>query len=61
MTGKAVFFDSDGHKRTLDFLAQPYGLDAEDVRNRCGRRRVGGLHPHVFPRTRHGNTARATR
>jgi len=31
MTGKAVFLDSDGHKRTLDFLAQPYGLDAEDV------------------------------
>lgn len=31
MTGKAVFHDSDGYKRTLDFLAQPYGLEAEDV------------------------------
>jgi hypothetical protein len=32
MTGKTVFMDSEGYERTLDFLAQPYGLEAEDVR-----------------------------
>ena len=32
-TGKTVFVDSEGHERTLDFLAQPHGLDAEDVRD----------------------------
>ena len=31
MTGKAAFSDSDGYARTLDFLAQPYGLNAEDA------------------------------
>lgn len=32
-TGMAVFVDSHGHKRTLDFLAQPHGLEAQDVRD----------------------------
>ena len=31
-TGVACFLDSDGVTRTLDFLAQPHGLDADDVR-----------------------------
>ena len=29
----ARFLDSEGYERTLDFLEQPRGLDAEDVRN----------------------------
>jgi hypothetical protein len=32
-TGKAIFADSEGYERVLDFLAQPYGLDADDVRD----------------------------
>jgi hypothetical protein len=32
-TGMAKFLDSEGYERTLDFLEQPRGLDAEDVRN----------------------------
>lgn len=32
-TGMAKFLDSEGYERTLDFLEQPQGLKAEDVRN----------------------------
>lgn len=30
-TGTVVFVDSDGYKRTIDFLAAPAGLDADEV------------------------------
>ncbi len=33
LTGVAIFLDSDGHERRLDFLQSPYGMNAEDVRN----------------------------
>src|SRR5262249_31366428 len=32
MTGVVIFTDADGFDRTLDFIAAPRGLDAEDVR-----------------------------
>jgi hypothetical protein len=33
LAGVAIFLDSDGHERRLDFLQSPYGMSAEDVRN----------------------------
>lgn len=33
LAGVAIFLDSDGHERRLDFLQSPYGMNAEDVRN----------------------------
>jgi hypothetical protein len=33
MVGVAVFNDSDGVERKLDFLPQPYGMNADDVAN----------------------------
>jgi hypothetical protein len=33
LAGVAIFLDSDGHERRLDFLKSPYGMDSDDVRN----------------------------
>ncbi len=33
LAGVAIFLDSDGNERRLDFLQSPYGMNAEDVRN----------------------------
>lgn len=33
LAGVAIFLDSDGHERRLDFLKNPYGMDSDDVRN----------------------------
>ena len=33
LAGVAIFLDSDGHERRLDFLRSPYGLNPDDVMN----------------------------
>ncbi len=33
LAGVAIFLDSDGHERRLDFLQSAYGMSSEDVRN----------------------------
>jgi hypothetical protein len=33
LAGVAIFLDSDGHERRLDFLQSAYGMNSEDVRN----------------------------
>ena len=33
LAGVAIFLDSDGHERRLDFLNSPYGMSSDDVRN----------------------------
>ncbi len=65
-TGVAKFLDSEGYERTLDFLDQPHGLDAEDVRNTAievdisltGERRIPlwVMHPERCLRSRVANT-----
>ncbi len=32
LAGVAIFLDSDGQKRRLDFMQSPYGMNADDVR-----------------------------
>lgn len=32
LAGAALFLDSDGHKRRLDFLESVYGMNSEDIR-----------------------------
>jgi hypothetical protein len=33
LAGVAIFLDSNGHERRLDFLQSAYGMDSEDIRN----------------------------
>ncbi|CAN5563493.1 hypothetical protein BH20ACT15_BH20ACT15_04490 [soil metagenome] len=37
ITGSVVFLDSDGHRRELDFIESPRGLNARDVRDTAVR------------------------
>lgn len=66
-TGKAVFVDSEGYERTLDFLAEPHGLIAEDVRRTAVPIRIAMedgreiplwvMHPERCLRSRVANTS----
>lgn len=66
-TGKAVFVDSEGYERTLDFLAEPHGLNADDVRETAVPVRIAMedgrevplwvMHPERCLRSRVANTS----
>ncbi|MGH2831344.1 MAG: hypothetical protein ACRDK2_01090, partial [Solirubrobacteraceae bacterium] len=33
LVGVAMFLDSEGHKRRLDFMQSAYGMSSDDIRN----------------------------
>ncbi len=67
LAGVAIFLDSDGYERRLDFLQSPYGLNADDVRSTAvhldlilsdGRRApVWVMHPERCMESRVHNSA----
>jgi hypothetical protein len=49
MVGLVAFLDSDGHERQLDFLPQPYGMQARDVADSAVRILISHLDGHDIP------------
>jgi hypothetical protein len=71
LAGAAMFLDSDGHKRRLDFLESVYGMNSEDIRTTaieidllpgvCGQVPVWVMHPERCMESRVHNSTLANK